>query len=115
MTETLTDELVIENPFTPTKEKEKPAEETDLRKLSQKKPPSRGLCRRCGENKPINRLMLCYPCWVKSELEKDFPKIELSGLDVLCPGCKGTVKVIRRAPNGKSGGWCKTCNRGVGA
>jgi len=71
MTETLTDELVIENPFTPTKEKEKPAEETDLRKLSQKKPPSKGLCRRCGENKPINRLMLCYPCWVKSELEKD--------------------------------------------
>jgi hypothetical protein len=71
MTETLTDELVIENPFTPTKEKEKPAEETDLRKLSQKKPPSRGLCMRCGENKPINRLMLCYPCWVKSELEKD--------------------------------------------
>ena len=22
-------------------------------------------------NKPINRLILCYPCWVKSELEKD--------------------------------------------
>jgi hypothetical protein len=71
LTETLTDELVIENPFTPTKEKEKPEEETDLRKLSQKKPPSSGLCRRCGENKPINRLMLCYPCWVKSELEKE--------------------------------------------
>ena len=71
LTETLTDELVIENPFTPTKEKGKPEEETDLRKLSQKKPPSKGLCRRCGENKPINRLMLCYPCWVKSELEKD--------------------------------------------
>jgi len=71
MTETLTDELVIENPFVETPPKEKPEEETDLRKLSQKKPPSRGMCRRCGENKPINRLMLCYPCWVKSELEKD--------------------------------------------
>jgi hypothetical protein len=71
MTETLTDELVIENPQVETPEKEKPEEEPDLRKLSQKKPPSAGLCRRCGENKPINRLMLCYPCWVKSELEKD--------------------------------------------
>lgn len=71
MTETLTDELVIANPQTETPVEEKPKEEPDLRKLSQKKPPSRGLCRRCGENKPINRLMLCYPCWVKSELEKD--------------------------------------------
>ena len=71
MTETLVDELVIENPQVETPAKEKPEEETDLRKLSQKKPPSRGLCRRCGDNKPINRLMLCYPCWVKSELEKD--------------------------------------------
>jgi len=71
MTETLTDELVIENPQIETPEKEKTEEEPDLRKLSQKKPPSGGMCRRCGENKPINRLMLCYPCWVKSELEKE--------------------------------------------
>ena len=49
--------------------REEPAEETDLRKIAQKKPPSNGLCRRCGRNKPINRLMLCYPCWVKTELE----------------------------------------------
>lgn len=46
-------------------------EEKDPRKVKQRQPPSRGLCRRCGENKPINRLMLCYPCWVKEELEKD--------------------------------------------
>ena len=44
-------------------------EERDPARLKQRKPPSRGLCRRCGENKPINRLMLCYPCWVKTELE----------------------------------------------
>ena len=69
MTKTLTEELVITDPNAEVLPGEKPAEETDLRKLSQKKPPSRGLCRRCGENKPINRLMLCYPCWVKSELE----------------------------------------------
>ena len=71
MTETLTDELVIKGLQPDQPVEEKPEEETDLRKLSQKKPPSNGLCRRCGENKPINRLMLCYPCWVKSELEKD--------------------------------------------
>lgn len=49
-----------------------PREETeeDLKKLKQRKPPKDGLCRRCGENKPVNRLMLCYPCWVKTELEK---------------------------------------------
>lgn len=70
MTETLSEELVIEGAPAGAPPKEKPAEETDLRKLSQKKPPSRGLCRRCGENKPINRLMLCYPCWVKTQLEE---------------------------------------------
>ncbi|MEK7382417.1 MAG: hypothetical protein AAB262_03935 [Elusimicrobiota bacterium] len=71
MTKTLIEELVIANPLVDPLPKEKPEQETDLRKLSKKKPPSRGLCRRCGENKPINRLMLCYPCWVKSELEKN--------------------------------------------
>lgn len=50
---------------------EEPTEEKDPSKLKQRKPPTGGLCRRCGENKPINRLMLCYPCWVKTELEKD--------------------------------------------
>lgn len=45
-------------------------EEVDLDKLKQRTPPSRGICRRCGENKPINRLMLCYPCWVKTNLEE---------------------------------------------
>jgi hypothetical protein len=47
--------------------------------------------------------------------DKDFPKIEQSGLDVSCPGCKGSVKIIRRSPPGKLGGWCKSCNRGVSA
>lgn len=44
--------------------------EEDPAKLKQRKPPKEGICRRCGENKPVNRLMLCYPCWVKTELEK---------------------------------------------
>ena len=46
--------------------------------------------------------------------EKDFPKIETRGMDVTCPGCKNAVMLVRRAPNGKLGGWCKRCNRGVG-
>ena len=46
---------------------------------------------------------------------KDYPKLEANGMDVSCPGCKSSVKLIRRAPNAKLGGWCKSCNRGVGA
>jgi hypothetical protein len=54
-----------------TRETEEEAkDEKDPRKVKQRKPPTNGLCRRCGLNKPINRLMLCYPCWVKVELEK---------------------------------------------
>lgn len=52
-----------------TVEKEELKDEKDPRRLKQRKPPGAGLCRRCGLDKPINRLMLCYPCWVKSELE----------------------------------------------
>jgi hypothetical protein len=50
---------------------EKEQDEKDPSKLKQRKPPKDGPCKRCGENKPLNRLLLCYPCWVKSELEKD--------------------------------------------
>ncbi|MBI5242513.1 MAG: hypothetical protein HY922_02370 [Elusimicrobia bacterium] len=53
-----------------TLDKDVPEGSEDLKRLSQKEPPSRGLCRRCGENKPVNRLMLCYPCWVKTNLEE---------------------------------------------
>jgi hypothetical protein len=49
----------------------KPEEEVDLNRIRKTAPPSRGLCRRCDQNKPINRMMLCYPCWVKTNLEKD--------------------------------------------
>ncbi len=72
LTKTLTEELVIEGiqPATPAP-KDLPKEEIDLAKIPKRAPPSKGMCMRCGENKPINRLMLCYPCWVKSQLEKD--------------------------------------------
>lgn len=51
----------------------------------------------------------------KEVFDKDFPALEASGMDVTCPGCKEIVKLARKAPTGKLGGWCKKCNRGVGA
>ena len=68
-TEELVEELLAESAEAARGEKEAPDDEEDPSKVKQRKPPSRGLCRRCGQNKPINRLMLCYPCWVKTELE----------------------------------------------
>ena len=67
--EELLEEIQTKKPEAPLETE--PQDEQDPAKLKQRKPPSGGLCRRCGENKPINRLMLCYPCWVKSELEND--------------------------------------------
>ncbi len=46
--------------------------------------------------------------------EKDFPALAPAPSDVTCPGCKSVVRLTRRNPNGKHGGWCKRCNRGVG-
>lgn len=59
---------VVPEPAVKPKEEEKETPE-DIKKRA-RKPPSDGPCKRCGQNKPINRLMLCYPCWVKAELEK---------------------------------------------
>jgi hypothetical protein len=39
----------------------------DIKKRA-RKPPADGPCRGCGKNVPLNRLMLCYTCWVKKEL-----------------------------------------------
>ncbi len=30
-----------------------------------RKPPKMGPCKRCGKDRALNRLMLCYGCWVK--------------------------------------------------
>ena len=45
--------------------------------------------------------------------EKDYPQIDLSGIDVYCPGCRAPVKLSRKSPNGRIGGWCRKCNRAV--
>jgi hypothetical protein len=72
VTMTLAEELVIEKPSQAEPETlDLPQEEVDLNRIPKRAPPKKGLCLRCGEDKPINRLMLCYPCWVKSQLEKD--------------------------------------------
>ena len=69
-TETTTEEFRQALPADAPKAEEQLEDEKDPTKVKQRQPPSRGLCRRCGQNKPINRLMLCYPCWVKTELEE---------------------------------------------
>ena len=49
----------------------------------------------------------------KEAFDKDFPTIDTGGLTVSCPGCKETVTLTRKSAQGKVGGWCKKCNRGV--
>ena len=60
---TATIEKGVETPAPPP-DKEKPKDKTG------KAPPKKGICCRCGLDRPINRLMLCYPCWVKTSLEE---------------------------------------------
>ena len=70
MTETLTETeyaASIDETLDSILRREKEAE--DPSRIPQRTPPKKGLCRRCGQDKPINRLMLCYPCWVKTNLE----------------------------------------------
>lgn len=62
-----------EAPTAPPTEKPKPEEKESVENIERRarKPPADGPCKRCGQSKPINRLMLCYPCWVKVQLEKE--------------------------------------------
>ncbi len=43
-------------------------EEVDDIEKRARKPPKDGPCRGCGLDKPLNRLMLCYKCWVNKNL-----------------------------------------------
>ena len=65
-TETLTREAHAAAPVGAVVAKETPE---DVKKRA-RKPPKDGPCKRCGKNKPLNRLMLCYECWVKENLER---------------------------------------------
>ncbi len=67
--------IVVEDALTETEFRTEPApvieeERPDLSKIPQRRPPKDGPCKRCGQDKPLNRLFLCYPCWVKTVLEE---------------------------------------------
>ncbi len=49
---------------------EKPEEKESIEDIFKRaaKPPADGPCKGCGESKPLNRLMLCFPCWVKKQI-----------------------------------------------
>jgi hypothetical protein len=49
----------------------------------------------------------------KDIFEKDYPQIDISALTVRCPGCAADVKLSRKGANGRIGGWCSKCDRGV--
>lgn len=61
-----------------THEKAKPVvdkdkDKDDLRDTA-KAPPKKGPCMRCGNDRPLNRLFLCYRCWVITNLEDQAKK-----------------------------------------
>lgn len=49
----------------------------------------------------------------KEIFEKDYSKLDLSGMEVSCPGCKTSVQLNRKNNFGKGAGWCKRCSRAV--
>lgn len=48
--------------------KEKKETPEDIKKRA-RKPPKDGPCKGCGKNLPLNRLQLCYRCWVLKQLK----------------------------------------------
>lgn len=50
----------------PPKEEKKESPE-DIQKRA-RKPPAEGPCKGCGKNLPLNRLFLCFRCWVNKNL-----------------------------------------------
>ena len=53
-----------------TKTEEKVKEKSPPKPKFGSKPPKEGTCKRCGDDKPVNRLFLCYKCWVITNIEK---------------------------------------------
>lgn len=47
---------------------EEPKETPEEIKKRARKPPADGPCKGCGKNLPLNRLMLCFKCWVLKNL-----------------------------------------------
>lgn len=55
----------------PVKEKPKEEEKEGIKDIEKRarKPPSEGPCLGCGNNLPLNRLELCFRCWVNKNLD----------------------------------------------
>lgn len=51
----------------------------------------------------------------RTVFEKDFPGIDVNGLEVYCPGCRRVVALSRKSPGMKIAGWCRRCDRPVSA
>lgn len=80
-----------EKPKDPPPEEKESAEEIEKRA---RKPPAEGPCRGCGKNLPLNRLMLCYRCWVIKNLvdeAKSRGEDFLPGIDKHPSWCKCTL------------------------
>jgi len=47
-----------------------PEETPEDIKRRARRPPADGPCKGCGKNKPLNRLFLCYDCWLLKRLKE---------------------------------------------
>jgi hypothetical protein len=72
MAETTTGISVIDEVLATVEKKqwEEAGDKKDPKPSDGRKPPSEGICKRCGEKKPINRLKLCYRCFVITNIEE---------------------------------------------
>ena len=73
MNTTILSETDVAEPVAPTEtpsETPKPEKKEDIEDIEKRarKPPADGPCKGCGQNMPLNRLMLCYKCWVNKKL-----------------------------------------------
>jgi len=71
---------VLDAPVVPTggaDQATKPEEKESIDDLYRRarKPPAEGPCKGCGQDRPLNRLMLCFRCWVLKNLS-DWAKLE---------------------------------------
>ncbi|MBI4385787.1 MAG: hypothetical protein HY551_00240 [Elusimicrobia bacterium] len=51
----------------------------------------------------------------RAVFEKDYPQLDINGLEVYCPGCRDVVRLSRKSMMGKIGGWCRRCERPIAA
>jgi hypothetical protein len=65
--------IKTEEPFAPVKDA--PDRDQENKQDTGRRPPKEGKCRKCHQDRPLNRLMLCYKCWVEEEI-KDREKKE---------------------------------------